>query len=82
MLHKANTLGHARLGLALSKKIIPKAHQRNRLKRLLRESFRTHALPAVDIIFLARQGVAEVENNVITTRLDLAWNKLIAFYGN
>lgn len=80
ILHRANSLGHARLGLALSKKMIPKAHQRNRIKRQLRESFRTNQLPAIDIIFLARHGVAKVENKVISAKLGLTWDNLIAFY--
>lgn len=81
ILHQKNTLGYARLGLALSKKMIPKAFQRNRLKRLLRESFRTNELPAIDIIFLARHGVAKAENKIILAKLGLTWDKLIALYG-
>ncbi|CDZ76167.1 Ribonuclease P protein component [Legionella massiliensis] len=80
ILHRANTLGHARLGLALSKKAIPKAHDRNRIKRLLRENFRTTRLPAIDMIFLAKRGVAEVENKTIIARLDKTWDKLTVLY--
>ena len=76
VLYRENTAGHARLGLALSKRIIAKAHHRNRVKRLLRESFRTHSLPAIDIVILARTGVANVQNSVIITRLSKAWDKL------
>ncbi|ASQ44576.1 ribonuclease P protein component [Legionella clemsonensis] len=77
-LYRNNSLGYARLGLALSKKIIPKAHDRNRLKRLLRETFRVNPLPAIDVIVLARPGVANVENKVMNTKLGKTWAKLIA----
>ena len=42
----------ARLGLVVPKKGTAKAHRRNRVKRIVRETFRLHAaeLPAVDIV--------------------------------
>lgn len=82
ILHRSNTIGIARLGLAISKKKLAKACQRNRVKRLLRESFRLRQLPAVDIIFLARNDVTTVNNNVITANLGHAWEKLTNFYVN
>ena len=77
LLYRKNTLGYARLGLAISKKVVAKAYQRNRLKRLIRESFRLHQLPAVDIIFLARHGVASVDSSVIAHNLGKVWEKLV-----
>lgn len=81
VLYRSNTLGHARLGLALSKKIIPKAHDRNRVKRVLRETFRTRQLPAIDLVILGRQGVANVQNSIIIAKLSTAWDKLSVLCG-
>lgn len=80
ILFRENNLGYARLGLALSKKMIAKAHDRNRIKRLLRESFRQEELPAVDIVFLARQGLIKQTNAVINSRMGKTWKKLISCY--
>jgi ribonuclease P protein component len=80
ILHYANTLGYARLGLAISKKVIPKAYNRNRIKRLLREAFRTARLPAIDVIFLARHNVGKIENKTIMTKLSTTWDKLTDLY--
>lgn len=81
LFYRDNNLGYARLGLALSKKMIPKAHDRNRIKRLLRETFRTKQLLPVDIIVLARQGVAKVPNSLLIAKLSKVWEKLTARLG-
>jgi ribonuclease P protein component len=76
ILYRKNKIGHTRLGLALSKKMIAKAHERNRIKRLIRESFRQEKLPAIDVIFLARSGVAKQLNTGINKTLNKTWEKL------
>lgn len=57
---RTNDQGHARLGMAVSKKV-GGAVQRNRVKRRLREAFRAmqHMLPAMDIVALPRPGIRE-----------------------
>jgi ribonuclease P protein component len=41
-----NADGWSRLGIALTRRLIPDAVARNRIKRLLREEFRRHAVKA------------------------------------
>ncbi|MYL23681.1 ribonuclease P protein component [Vreelandella massiliensis] len=73
-----NTHGHPRLGLVVSKKNVKLAVQRNRFKRLVRESIRLrqHQLPAVDIVVLARRGVHELDNETLHRQLHGMWKRL------
>ena len=58
----------------------PYGKDRNRIKRLLRESFRQKELPEVDMVFLARQGVTQHTNANINARLGKTWEKLALFH--
>ncbi|TLF53819.1 ribonuclease P protein component [Halomonas urmiana] len=73
-----NALGHPRLGLIFSKKNVRRAVDRNRLKRIVRDSIRLQQqrLPAVDIVVLARRGVHELDNATVHRQLQGMWRRL------
>ena len=75
----SNQLGHPRLGLAISRKAARNAVARNRIKRVIRESYRhwQTRLGAVDIVVLARAGIAAQPNKVLDTALEKLWKQLI-----
>lgn len=76
ILFRRNDFGISRIGLALSKRLINKSHDRNRVKRLIRESFRQAQLPAIDIVVLARQSTGKQTNLNLLTNLNKTWEKL------
>ncbi|WP_415899605.1 ribonuclease P protein component [Neptuniibacter sp. QD48_11] len=78
ILSRPNDLGHPRLGFVISKKNIRQAVKRNRVRRIIRESFRLnqHNLPAVDMIILARQGLGELENEEVHKLMKKCWSRL------
>lgn len=76
VLYRLNNNNLSRLGFALAKKKIKRACDRNRIKRLLRETFRIRKLPTIDIIFLARNNVASHNNKKIILKLNMIWDKL------
>ena len=75
-----NKCGFARLGLAISKKRIKTAVAWNRLKRLVRDSFRRHRkeLHSMDIVVIGHTRAAEVSNQEIYDSLNQHWEKLTA----
>lgn len=75
---RVNTLNHPRLGFAIAKKQIKHAHDRNRLKRVIREQFRLlqHELPKIDIIVMARTAAIELDNAALKQVLDKLWQRL------
>lgn len=68
----------SRLGLVVAKKKVRRAHERNRIKRLARESFRLHQqqLVLIDIVVMPKLGIETVSNADLTQQLQLAWRKL------
>lgn len=77
-----NHLPFPRLGLVIAKKNIATAVQRNRVKRLLRESFRQnqHLLAGLDIVILARNGLGTLDNSIITRQMDTFWQDILGKY--
>ena len=75
VLARANDQTFPRLGLAISKRAARRAVDRNKLKRLARESFRNHSaiLPAVDIVVLCSPNAASLSNRKLLSALERAW---------
>lgn len=78
ILARDNALTHPRLGQAVPKKQIKLAVNRNRFKRLVRESFRLHqhSLPARDFVVIAKKSAQELNNQELATLLDKLWQRL------
>lgn len=71
-------LGNPRLGLVIGKKNIRKAVCRNRVKRVVRETFRhsQNNLDSLDIIFLARKGFDTLLPAEQTSIMRDTWRRL------
>jgi ribonuclease P protein component len=78
LLARENGLDHPRLGLVIGKKSVKLSVQRNRLKRLMRDSFRLHQplLKGWDIVIVARKGLGEVENPELHEHFGKLWKRL------
>lgn len=73
---------HPRLGLAVPKKHVAKAHERNRIKRIIRDSFRLkqHKLPNADLVIIAKGGISQLSNEEVRTILEKLWKKISQQY--
>ncbi|HCR98211.1 MAG TPA: ribonuclease P protein component [Halomonas sp.] len=77
-LARMTTRGHPRIGLIVSKKNAKRAVDRNRFKRLVRESVRLRQdhLPSMDIVILAKRGVQDIDNETLSRQLHGMWKRL------
>ena len=77
ILARPNDLGHPRIGFVISKKNVRRAVQRNRVRRIIRDSFRLHQhqLPALDMIILARKGLDGLENPDLHALIKRCWTR-------
>jgi ribonuclease P protein component len=78
VLARPNGLNYSRLGMAISRKIARSAVARNRIKRVVRESFRHHQaqLGGMDWVVMGRSDTAQQENAVLFASLQRHWQRL------
>jgi ribonuclease P protein component len=78
LLARDNAMGVARLGLAISRKNVKRAVDRNRIKRHVRESFRHNQLllSGLDIVVMVRGGMREFDWSELRESLDSKWREL------
>lgn len=74
-----NGRDYPRLGLAISKRNVKTAVGRNRVKRLVRESFRRHRqqLGGLDIVVLSRHATHDSSNPGLLHSLNRHWRRLV-----
>ena len=77
-LARFNHQAYPRLGLIIAKKNVRLAVQRNRVKRAIRETFRLRQdeLAGLDIIVLARKGLADLDKPALNKTLNQLWQQL------
>jgi len=76
-----NKYNYSRLGLIIAKKNVKLAVKRNRIKRIVRESFRNQNLiKNLDVIFLVKKGIGELSNQELRDQLEIQWEKVNSYY--
>lgn len=62
--------------IIVSKKIAPRAVDRNRIKRMVSESLKNKLETGTDMIIVVKKNVADLKNNEITEKINDLFNKL------
>ena len=80
LLARPNGTDVARLGLAIARKRVRRATDRNLLKRLARETFRRHQheLRGLDIVVLAQSASTGATRAELAQSLETSWRRVAA----
>lgn len=70
----------ARLGMAVSRRVSKRAVVRNRIRRIVRESFRLcrAGLPSCDVLLIAQSSASGTSGGELRADLDAIWQRLAA----
>jgi len=76
--YKPSNTNISRLGITVSKKVSKRAVDRNRIKRVIREWFRSnkHSLIKQDMVFTAKPAINKKTNQEISRSLDKLCKKI------
>lgn len=78
--HRRGGTSAARLAFAIARRHVASAVRRNRVKRIVRESFRRHAgvLCGHDIVVISRSGLSGAGDRELRVAVDRQWSRLLA----
>jgi ribonuclease P protein component len=79
ILTRPNGTQRPRLGFAIARSRIPRAVTRNRLKRIVRESFRTaqDGLGGIDLVVMAKPAAGTQERARLRASLNRLWKRIV-----
>ncbi|MES9900474.1 MAG: ribonuclease P protein component [Sedimenticola sp.] len=80
ILYRPNALAHPRLGMAIAKKNLKRAVDRNLVKRLVREEFRLNrsGLSGFDLVVMCKRGLPTSNKTLLKSSLERLIGKLVA----
>ena len=82
LLARPNGVGHARLGMIVSRRVDRRAVVRNRIKRAVRESFRKRraSLAGWDFVILAKGQAAVAGRGGLGDAIESLWERFLGRY--
>ena len=78
MLYRSTARSYPRLGMTASARRVRTAVGRNRIRRLIRESFRRAqpTLAGLDIVVIVKETASGADNRAVFTSLEAHWSRL------